>query len=76
MGSLVECHLATSFAYNGGSACAGVAWAACRTPEVKNVQLLQRLQLNWITKKQKHFSRETQRRLASRDLEVVSFDMG
>ena len=33
MGSLVECHLATSYAYNGGSACAGVAWAACKTPE-------------------------------------------
>ena len=29
MGSLVECHLATSYAYSGGTACAGVAWAAC-----------------------------------------------
>ena len=27
MGSLVECHLATSFAWSGASACAGVAWA-------------------------------------------------
>ena len=29
MGSLVECHLATAYAWNGSSACAGVAWAAC-----------------------------------------------
>ena len=33
MGSLVECHLATAYSWNGSTACAGVAWAACVTPE-------------------------------------------
>ena len=33
MGSLVECHLATAYAWNGSSASAGVAWASCVTPE-------------------------------------------
>ena len=33
MGSLVECHLASSYAYNGSTACAGVAWASCQTPK-------------------------------------------
>ena len=33
MGSLVECHMATAYSYNGSSACAGVAWASCVTPE-------------------------------------------
>ena len=33
MGSLVECHLAVAYAYGGSTACAGVAWAACTTPE-------------------------------------------
>ena len=43
MGSLVECHLATSYAYNGGTAAVGVAWAACTTPEGEEVQLLRKL---------------------------------
>ena len=29
LGSLVECHIATSYSYNGGSACAGVAIGRC-----------------------------------------------
>ena len=33
MGALVECHLSTAYAWSGGYACAGVAWAHCRTPE-------------------------------------------
>ena len=33
MGSLVECHIATAYAWSGSTACAGVAWAACVTPE-------------------------------------------
>ena len=33
LGSLVECHMATAYAYNGSTACAGVGWAACQTPE-------------------------------------------
>ena len=33
MGSLVECHLATAYAWSGSSASAGVAWATCVTPE-------------------------------------------
>ena len=33
MGSLVECHLATAYAWSGSTACAGVGYALCQTPE-------------------------------------------
>ena len=54
MGSLVECHLATSYAYNGGSACAGVAWAACRTPEGEECAIVAKITTELITKRRKH----------------------
>ena len=76
MGSLVECHLATSYAYNGGSACAGVAWAACRTPEGEECAIVAKIttELDY-EETEALLKRNLQRRLASRDLEVVSFDV-
>ena len=76
MGSLVECHLATSFAYNGGTACAGVAWAACTTPEGEECAIVAKIttELDY-EETESLLKRNLQRRLASRDLEVVSFDV-
>ena len=76
MGSLVECHLATAYAYNGGSACAGVAWAACTTPEGEECAIVAKIttELDY-EETEALLKRNLQRRLASRDLEVVSFDV-
>ena len=76
MGSLVECHLATSYAYNGGTACAGVAWAACTTPEGEECAIVAKIttELDY-EETESLLKRNLQRRLASRDLEVVSFDV-
>jgi pyruvoyl-dependent arginine decarboxylase (PvlArgDC) len=76
MGSLVECHLATAFAYNGSSACAGVAWAACTTPEGEECAIVAKIttELDY-EETEALLKRNLQRRLASRDLEVQSFDV-
>ena len=76
MGSLVECHLATAYAYNGSSACAGVAWAACKTPEGEECAVVAKIttELDY-EETESLLKRNLQRRLASRDLEVVSFDV-
>ena len=76
MGSLVECHLATSYAYSGGTACAGVAWAACTTPEGEECAIVAKIttELDY-EETESLLKRNLQRRLASRDLEVVSFDI-
>lgn len=76
MGSLVECHLATAFAYNGSSACAGVAWAACKTPEGEECAVVAKIttELDY-EETESLLKRNLQRRLASRDLEVVTFDV-
>ena len=41
MGSLVECHLATAYAWSGSTACAGVGYAMCQTPEGDECAILQ-----------------------------------
>ena len=46
MGSLVECHMATSYAYNGSSACAGVYGLLVLLQRVMNVLSLQQLVQN------------------------------
>ncbi|MDE0557489.1 MAG: hypothetical protein OSB30_03345 [Candidatus Poseidoniaceae archaeon] len=76
MGSLVECHLATSFAWSGASACAGVAWAFCQTPEGDECAIVATISTNLdYDETSLLLRRNLQRRLASRDLEVVSFDL-
>ena len=76
MGSLVECHLATAYAHNGSSACAGVAWAACNTPEGEECAIVAKIttELDY-EETEALLKRNLQRRLASRDLEVQSFDV-
>ena len=76
MGSLVECHLATAYAWNGSSACAGVAWAACVTPEGDECAIVATISTELDYEETSLLLRRNlQRRLASRDLEVVSFDV-
>jgi pyruvoyl-dependent arginine decarboxylase (PvlArgDC) len=76
MGSLVECHLATAYAYNGSSACAGVAWAACTTPEGEDCAIVAKISTELdYEETESRLKRNLQRRLASRDLEVQSFDV-
>ncbi len=76
MGSLVECHIATAYAFNGSSACAGVAWAACTTPEGEECAIVTKIttELDY-EETESLLKRNLQRRLASRDLEVISFDV-
>ncbi len=76
MGSLVECHLATSFAWSGASACAGVAWASCKTPEGDECAIVATISTNLdYDETSLLLRRNLQRRLASRDLEVITFDL-
>ncbi len=76
MGSLVECHLATAYAWSGSTACAGVGYALCETPEGEECAIVAT-----ITTEADYeetvllLRRNIQRKLASRDLEVVSFDV-
>ncbi|MBA4695736.1 MAG: hypothetical protein H2066_07795, partial [Candidatus Poseidoniales archaeon] len=76
MGSLVECHLAVAYAYGGSTACAGVAWAACTTPEGDECAVVAKIttELDY-EETESLLKRNLQRRLASRDLEVQSFDV-
>ncbi|MGY8754656.1 MAG: hypothetical protein ACKVIR_03085 [Candidatus Poseidoniales archaeon] len=76
MGSLVECHLATAYAFNGATACAGVAWAACQTPEGEECAVVAKIITDLdFEETESMLKRNLQRRLASRDLEVISFDV-
>jgi hypothetical protein len=76
MGSLVECHLATAYAWNGSTACAGVAWAACETPEGDQCAIVATISTELDYEETSLLLRRNlQRRLASRDLEVKSFDV-
>ena len=76
MGSLVECHLATAYAWNGSTACAGVAWAACETPEGDACAVVATISTELDYEETSLLLRRNlQRRLASRDLEVKSFDV-
>ena len=76
MGSLVECHLAVAYAFGGSTACAGVAWAACTTPEGEECAVVAKIttELDY-EETESLLKRNLQRRLASRDLEVQSFDI-
>ena len=74
MGSLVECHLATAYAWNGSSASAGVAWASCVTPEGDECAIVATITTDY-EETVLLLRRNLQRRLASRDLEVVEFDV-
>ena len=76
LGSLVECHIATSYAYNGSSACAGAAWASCVTPEGDECAVVATISTELDYEETSLLLRRNlQRRLASRDLEVISFDV-
>lgn len=76
MGALVECHLATAYAWSGGYACAGVAWAHCRTPEGVECSIVATVSTEMDYEETTLLLRRNlQRRLASRDLEVITFDM-
>ena len=76
MGSLVECHLATAYAWNGSSASAGVAWAMCVTPEGDECAVVATISTDRDYEETVLLLRRNlQRRLASRDLEVVEFDV-
>lgn len=76
MGSLVECHLATAFTYDGATACAGVAWAACKTPEGEECAVVTKITTDLdFEETESLLKRNLQRRLASRDLEVINFDV-
>lgn len=76
MGSLVECHLASAYAWNGSSASAGVAYAHCITPEEDECAIVATISTNLDYEETVlALRRNLQRRLASRDLEVLSFDV-
>jgi hypothetical protein len=76
MGSLVECHLSTAYAWNGTTACAGIAWASCRTPEGDACAIVATISTNLDYEETSLLlRRHLQRKLASRDLEVISFDV-
>mgnify|MGYP001949580585 CR=1 FL=1 len=76
MGSLVECHLATAYAWNGSTASAGVAWASCTTPEGDECAIVATITTDLDYEETVLLLRRNlQRRLASRDLEVLQFDV-
>ena len=76
MGSLVESHLAVGYAFDGNHASAGVAWANCRTPEGDECGVVATLSTSEDAEETEMLLRRTlQRKLASRDLEVISFDI-
>ena len=76
MGSLVECHLATAYSWNGSSASAGVAWASCVTPEGDECAIVATISTDRDYEETVLLLRRNlQRRLASRDLEVLQFDV-
>jgi len=76
MGSLVECHLAIGHAFNGGIASAGVAWAHCKTPEGDECSITASISTQTDSIATDELLRKNFRnKLASRDLEVIEFDI-
>ena len=76
MGSLVECHLAIGHAFNGGIASAGVAWAHCKTPEGDECSITASISTKTDSIATDELLRKNFRnKLASRDLEVIEFDI-
>jgi len=76
MGALVECHLAVAHCGDGQTACAGVAWATANTPEGDECAIVATLSTNLDYEETEiQLKRNLQRRLASRDLEVNTFDV-
>ncbi|RAH15723.1 MAG: hypothetical protein CMB56_002605 [Methanobacteriota archaeon] len=76
MGSLVECHLAIGHAYDGGIASAGVAWAHCKTPEGDECSITASISTEMDSITTDELLRKNFRnKLASRDLEVIEFDI-
>ena len=72
MGSLVECHIAESFTYDGGTASAGVAWAQCVTPEGDECAIVATIASGVSYEETELLLKRTlKQKLASRDLEVV-----
>tara|TARA_B100001559_G_scaffold316661_1_gene320533 strand:- start:1133 stop:1771 length:639 start_codon:yes stop_codon:yes gene_type:complete len=76
MGSLVECHLAIAYSFDGGVASAGVAWAHCKTPEGDECSITASLSTQHDSMVTDELLRKNFRnKLASRDLEVIEFDI-
>jgi pyruvoyl-dependent arginine decarboxylase (PvlArgDC) len=76
MGSLVECHIAESYAYNGAIASAGVAWAQCVTPEGDECAIVATLSTDQSYEETELMLKiNLKRRLAGRDLEVVKHEI-
>lgn len=76
MGSLVECHIATAYSWSGSSACAGVAWAACVTPEGDECAIVATVSTELDYEETTLILRKNlQNKMASRDLELISFDI-
>ncbi len=76
MGALVECHLAVAHCEDGATACAGVAWATATTPEGDECAIVATLSTDLeFEETELQLKRNLQRRLASRDLEVIAFDV-
>jgi len=72
MGSLVECHYSVSISWNGSTACAGAGWARCTTPEGEEVAIVTTVSSNLdYEETELMLKRQMQRRLASRDLEII-----
>ncbi|OUX25683.1 MAG: hypothetical protein DBX05_05535 [Candidatus Poseidoniales archaeon] len=72
MGSLVECHFSVAYSWNGGTACAGAAWARCNTPEGEEVAIVATIATEEDYEETEILlKRQMQRRLASRDLEII-----
>ncbi|MAK05417.1 MAG: hypothetical protein CMA03_06000 [Euryarchaeota archaeon] len=76
MGSLVECHLAIAYSFDRGIASAGVAWAHCKTPEGDECSITASIstQKDSITTDEL-LRKNFRNKLASRDLEVIEFDI-
>ena len=76
MGSLVECHIAESYAHNGAIASAGVAWAQCVTPEGDECSIVATLSTDQSYEETELMLKiNLKRKLASRDLEVVKHEI-
>jgi len=76
MGSLVECHIAESYAYNGSTSSAGVAWGQCITPEQDECAIVATISSQGSYEDTELLLKRTlKRRLASRDLEVVNHEI-
>ena len=75
MGSLVECHLASSM-HTMVLPLVQVSWASCQTPEEEQVAVVAKISTELdYEETESLLKRNLQRRLASRDLEVLSFDV-